>query len=251
MSIDWTTFALQTVNFAVLVWLLQRLLYRPVRAVIDDRRMAAVQTRESAERAVVNAERRHTEYDAMCRETESLRHSVVEAAHTDAARERDRILADAAATVRETVAAGERDVERARDQALRDIREHTVEIAVELAGKLLADTASDTAVEAFLDRAVVEIAAMPEPARDGLRDALGAEGAVLTLACAPLPSDDAQARWVERLREALGIQAEIRFLAAPSLIAGIELRFPGTTLRFAWADTLARARRRLASDDRD
>ena len=36
MHFDWSTFALQTVNFAVLVWLLHRFLYRPVLA--DDRR---------------------------------------------------------------------------------------------------------------------------------------------------------------------------------------------------------------------
>ena len=30
MRFDWWTLALQTVNFAVLVWLLHRFLYRPV-----------------------------------------------------------------------------------------------------------------------------------------------------------------------------------------------------------------------------
>ena len=36
MHIDWWTIALQTVNFVILVWLLQRFLYRPV--LRDDRR---------------------------------------------------------------------------------------------------------------------------------------------------------------------------------------------------------------------
>ncbi|MEO0035300.1 MAG: synthase, partial [Pseudomonadota bacterium] len=38
MSLDWSSLALQTVNFLVLVWLLQRFLYRPVLAAIDRRR---------------------------------------------------------------------------------------------------------------------------------------------------------------------------------------------------------------------
>ena len=42
MGLDWTTLALQLVNFAILVWLLQRFLYRPVLRVIDARRAALV-----------------------------------------------------------------------------------------------------------------------------------------------------------------------------------------------------------------
>ena len=38
MHFDWSTFALQTVNFAILVWLLHRFLYRPVLRLIDARR---------------------------------------------------------------------------------------------------------------------------------------------------------------------------------------------------------------------
>ena len=38
MEFDWTTFALEVVNFLVLVWLLKRFLYRPVLACSTRRR---------------------------------------------------------------------------------------------------------------------------------------------------------------------------------------------------------------------
>src|ERR1700730_18572957 len=41
MRIDWPTLALQTVNVLVLVWLLARFLFRPVMAIIAERRVAA------------------------------------------------------------------------------------------------------------------------------------------------------------------------------------------------------------------
>ena len=41
MRIDWSTLALQTVNVLVLVWLLARFLFRPVMAIIAERRIAA------------------------------------------------------------------------------------------------------------------------------------------------------------------------------------------------------------------
>ena len=38
MHLDWWTIGLQTVNFAVLVWLLHRFLYKPVLGIIDARK---------------------------------------------------------------------------------------------------------------------------------------------------------------------------------------------------------------------
>ena len=37
MQFDWTTFILEMLNFLVLVWILQRLIYRPVLAMLDAR----------------------------------------------------------------------------------------------------------------------------------------------------------------------------------------------------------------------
>jgi F-type H+-transporting ATPase subunit b len=38
MHFDWWTLALQTINFAILAWLLNRFLYKPVLRMIDARR---------------------------------------------------------------------------------------------------------------------------------------------------------------------------------------------------------------------
>jgi len=70
VSIDWSTFLLELVNFAVLVWLLQRFLYRPVLKVVRQRRQSiedemakAARLREEAEalRAGLQGERQDWE----------------------------------------------------------------------------------------------------------------------------------------------------------------------------------------------
>ena len=48
MAIDWTTFALEVVNFLVLVWLLKRFLYQPVLEVLVQRRAGVARTLEEA-----------------------------------------------------------------------------------------------------------------------------------------------------------------------------------------------------------
>jgi len=38
MDLDWTTFALEIINFLALIWILKRFLYRPVLATLAERR---------------------------------------------------------------------------------------------------------------------------------------------------------------------------------------------------------------------
>ena len=49
MHLDWWTIGLQTVNFAVLVWLLHRFLYKPVLGVIDARKAELQRQYDDAE----------------------------------------------------------------------------------------------------------------------------------------------------------------------------------------------------------
>ena len=70
MTIDWWTLFLQTVNFLVLVWLLQHFLYNPVRAVIEKRRVFAEQALLEAEATKKAAAAAKTEFEAKSAELE-------------------------------------------------------------------------------------------------------------------------------------------------------------------------------------
>src|SRR3990172_6369392 len=56
MELDWTTFALEIINFLVLVWILQRFLYKPVTSAIAARKAAIEKSLADAQ--VVEAEAR-------------------------------------------------------------------------------------------------------------------------------------------------------------------------------------------------
>src|SRR5579862_8543742 len=49
MSVDWWTLAIQAVNVLVLIWLLGRFFWRPVAAMIEQRRLAASRILDEAE----------------------------------------------------------------------------------------------------------------------------------------------------------------------------------------------------------
>ena len=64
MEFDWTTFALEVLNFLVLVWLLKRFFYRPVLAMIEARRAENAKMIEDAQTLRREAQDLKSEYQA-------------------------------------------------------------------------------------------------------------------------------------------------------------------------------------------
>lgn len=62
MELDWVTFALEVVNFLVLIWILQRFLYKPVLAAIARRKAAIAKTLSEASARQANAQALEEQY---------------------------------------------------------------------------------------------------------------------------------------------------------------------------------------------
>jgi F-type H+-transporting ATPase subunit b len=73
MEFEWTTFALEVLNFLVLVWLLKRFFYRPVLAVIEARRAETAKTLADAEAVRREAEALKSEYQTRLAEADKDR----------------------------------------------------------------------------------------------------------------------------------------------------------------------------------
>jgi F-type H+-transporting ATPase subunit b len=105
MQFDWTTFVLEVVNFLVLVWILQRFLYKPVTNAIAERKAAIEKTLADARTVEATAqslkqqyENRMTDWEGekakaqaqLARELEAERVRLKNALQTSLEQERDR-----------------------------------------------------------------------------------------------------------------------------------------------------------------
>ena len=130
MELDWTTFALEILNFLVLVWVLKRLLYRPVLKVIADRK-AEIQNRLSdAERLREEAQSLREQYEnrqaEWNREKDTVRNRMVEEVNA----ERGRRLTALQASLEE-----EREKARAvNERRLADLTRQAEHAAIPTAG---------------------------------------------------------------------------------------------------------------------
>jgi F-type H+-transporting ATPase subunit b len=241
MHLDWWTLALQIVNFAVLVWLLNRFLYSPVLRMIEARKAEvqrqyddakSIEDKARAHLASIEAERAgiEAEREAALKGAAAQAQEAAEARRAQAEREAQALLDGA----RKTLATE-------RERALEEARRIALELGAEFARRLLAEVPLELRAEAWLERIEQHLKALRQQELAALAGQL-AGGAHLTVVTAsPLPPATIET-WRNRLRCRLGDDVTIGFDVDPELIAGAELHFPTAVLRFSWQSALAAAR---------
>ncbi|MBB96402.1 MAG: hypothetical protein CML68_17630 [Rhodobacteraceae bacterium] len=244
MTIDWWTIGLQTINAAVLIWLLARFLFRPVAKVIAERqavteadvqaaeadRTAARADREAAAAVLDKVAEERTALLAEARaEAERTRVSLAETARADMDRERQRARAD---------------MDRERAELTGQMADEAGILATEIATRLLTRLPPDVLVSGFIDGLARSIAALPDP----IRAEIGRDGPVPLRAARALTGPE-QDQLTRQLTEVLGHPVGLVITPDPSLIAGLELTTDHAIARNHLAADLDRIKSELTAHD--
>ena len=246
MTLSWWTLGIQTVNVAILIWLLGRFFWRPVAAMIEQRRAMA-------QRIVAEAEAKRGEATAALAEIERTRdgfaqerEAILSKAHEAAEQERATRLAEAEKEARSLEDAMKTTIAREKQAVDKAWAERASRLAVDIAERLAARLDGPAVRAAFLDWLVKEIRALPAPARQ----AAAAEGVTLeaTSATALVPAD--QDRYREQIGAAFGVHPQIVFKADSALIAGLELQGPHFVVSNSWRADLTKILSGLTHDNR-
>jgi F-type H+-transporting ATPase subunit b len=246
MTLSWWTLGIQTVNVVILIWLLGRFFWRPVAAMIEQRRA-------TTQRIVTEAEANRSEATAALAEIERTRagfarerEAILVAAHEAAEQERTTCLAEAEKEARSLEGAAKATIEKDKQAVDKAWADRASRLAVEIAGRLAARLDSPAVRAAFLDWLLKEIEALPAPARH----AATTEGATLetTSAAELLPAD--QDRYRELIGQAFGAHPQIVFKTDRTLIAGLELRGPHFIVNNSWRADLKQILKDLTHDNR-
>jgi F-type H+-transporting ATPase subunit b len=249
MQIDWWTLAIQAVNFLILIWLLWRFLYRPVKEVIEKRKALAEQAFADAEAQKQEAEAARRRYDDDRAGLAAERHDMLKKIHEELDGERRKVLEDAKRQADDLLANARQSIETERTAALTEIRENVAALAAELAAGLLRDTGAGASNGAVLEKLEREFEALPADERERLVKDLAGDQARLTVVTAAPLNDEERARWTERLDARLGRKTKIDFAADADILGGAELRFPHAVLKFTWADQLRKAQEAIGKNE--
>ncbi len=249
MQLDWWTLALQTVNFLVLVWLLWKFLYRPVRRVIEERRnLTDAAMREAEERAQAAVdERRKLEAERAALAEE--RQAMLKRMHDDLQRERAAIRQEAEREAEAIAAEGRAALAEERTAAIAASRDEVIGLATDIAATLLRHTGEHGDDAATLDRIDAHLASLGAEAQAELLDDLSRNGRRVRIVTATPLGIETQQQWQARLAPHLGDGAALEFDTDEALVGGAELHFPHARLRFSLADQLEKAKELLRGRD--
>ena len=247
MHFDWSTLALQTVNFAILVWLLHRFLYRPVLRLLDARRAEIDTQYAEAHMAEAKAKDELAAVEADRAGIAAERAAALEQVSAQAAEAAAARRAQAEREAGELLDAARKALAAERGLALAEARRAALDLGTDIAGRLLAEVPMKLRAEAWLARIEEHLAALPQTERDALARQL-VDGAQLTVMTASaLPAETAEA-WRAKLQRTLGDRISIGFGTDRHLVAGAELHFPSAVLRFSWQSALAAMRAEIPVD---
>lgn len=222
MQFDLVTFIFELINFVVLAWLLQRVVYKPLAAAIRERREEIQQTRAKAEEQLAAVDARAAALAVRDRELDLLRETIFAEATAAASAERAKLLGEA----REDAAAERQRAQATlaaeREAALGWVREVTVDRGVEVAGRMLLELVPDAAHEALFERLLATLASrseLAEGAADGDEGDVHADAAFARMAT---PEEAKRLRTV--LETALGAPVRLAVTEDEGLGAGVTVR---------------------------
>lgn len=233
MTFNVWTFLFEILNFVVLAFVLHRLLYRPLRAAIDERKAANEKAKTDAEAARKEADASKHELASKLADIDRERTDVLRKAAEQAEAEKTRRLAEVDATAKGTREQAKHDAEQLRHDTLTAVEAEVGTMAVDLAQRLLAQACDAKLNDQLAQRLAETIRNVTSDEREQVRRDTGSGGAVVESATA---LDGAAAKTLTgAVHELLGRDCEMKFEVKPALVGGAIARIGG----HVWDATIA------------
>lgn len=241
MQIDWLIVGAQVVNFLLLVFLLQRFLYRPVLEAMARREKRIADRLHEADAREQSAQRKAMQYEQQLAQIDAQRTELLAAAKTAVADERRDLLARAHAEITQAETHWRQDLEREQRELLGDLRHELAAAAQLVARKALADLADAELQQQMISTLLGRLDRLDSQARA----ALAASGDGLTVRAAFMLDSTQRGQITRALHERLGREVAIHYAQDDALVCGIALEGGGRQLAWNLADYLDGFEQRL------
>ncbi|MGH2392041.1 MAG: F0F1 ATP synthase subunit B [Candidatus Limnocylindria bacterium] len=136
-GVDIWKLGFQIVNFLLLLYLLNRFLFKRVLRLLDERQARIGQGLEDAETAARDRELARAEREAALAEARREAEAMVQRAAKTAEATSAEILAEAKASAEQITSRAREEISAEKDRALAEIRGEVADLALEAAGKLI------------------------------------------------------------------------------------------------------------------
>jgi F-type H+-transporting ATPase subunit b len=225
--LDWFTVGAQALNFLILVWLLKRLLYRPILAAIDAREQRIAKELADAAAKQAAADKQRDEFLRKNAEFDQQRAALLAQATDAANAERGRLIV-LARQAADSVTAERRQALQSDLLTLQQtVRIRTQQEVFAITAQTLKDLATANLNACMVDTFTHRVRGLDAQAKATLAQAIHGSAAPAVIRSAfELPTDQ-RAAIQNALNEVFSTEVPLQFQTAPELVAGIELASNG------------------------
>lgn len=237
MELDWTTFALEIVNFLALVWILKRFLYRPVLAVLAERRAGIDRllgaTRETEARAVTLKSQFESRLADWEKEKAAARARFDAVIAAERSRQMEALSVQLAAERERNAAQAAHREETLKRQLAAQAGNQARQFASQLLARLAGPDLEGRLVTLFVE----ELATLPDARVAPLRAGHNGDGQGVVASAYPL-SEEQRRQVAEAVEARLGIHGQLEFREDGDLMAGVRVSLGAWQLDFSLAGEL-------------
>lgn len=227
MDIEWSVVAFEVINFAVLVALLQRFLFRPVQRAIAARRDELEQASRAVEAREQAAASTRETYEQRLRALEDEAGARMEAALAEGRERAQALVVEGREQARQFVTAAEQQMSGARLHALEQLRLEVLRLAAAAAGRVVGQLDVPEIARNYARRGAHRLA---ETFAEGL------PGPVHVAVGEGVDLDEIE----HELHAVLGPAVELELVVDPSIVAGATLRVEGHEVEASVSASLRR-----------
>ena len=145
-----------TINFLILLFLLQRFLFKPVLAMLDQRARTIRESVEAAEQARQESARADVERAEVLREARRQAEEIVTRASQEADRLRGERLQQAQEEAQRIITRAQQEASAERQQAMQELRAQVADLAVLAAGRVIGRSLDDQSNRALIAQFLAE-----------------------------------------------------------------------------------------------
>jgi len=228
MNIDWFTLSAQIVNFLILLALLKRFLYGPLRDVMEKREEKVTSRLEEARQKLAEADEKREAYQQKLDELNRQKDRMISEARSEVEEKRKELEQEARRQVENMQENWEESIESEKDSFFNELHHQATSNVIELLRKLVSNLASRSLEEVTIQKFIEQLRAMNKKDRKrALQSALDfGEGKMTVISSFELP-EETKEEIKKVLQEVFAAELNCEFKVSSRIGFGIEMRAEG------------------------
>ena len=248
LELDIATVLFQVLNFVVLLFLLYRFLFKPLRKSLDQRAKVIADTVQKARDEESEAEELRTLWEERVRQVELQAEETLRAAEAEAYEQRTALFEETRASADRLSEEMRIDLERQRHEVVVRNYDDILDTIVTLAGNVVQSVTTRRTHDDLVTNFAASVFQMPQTDVDEYRR-LMAGRVPSAFVRTPVPLSPEQTKTLaDTLSSLIDRRVELQVTVDPSLIAGIQVRLADRLIDNSVRQQLTRIRARVRRD---